>query len=193
MDRFLIYEPDNRSGPYGAELLVQMREDGAIRDHFRVHVFANGLIQAHFPIARVIDIPQAKGVYAYFQCTAADVEPPINRLARPFFDFQDGMLEGNISLRDENQKPLSDEVVNNFKAQLNNEGTIHEAVGASFRWAIGATTVRTTELVLQALPLPLKFLQPGHDDDDAATLCIRSLDLPMLMGDDSTFEGRSSW
>jgi len=168
-----------------------MREDGAVRDHFRVKVYANGFIEAHFPISRVIDIPQAKGIYAFLQCTADDVEPPINRLARPFFDFQEGLLDGSIHLRDEHQKQLSFEVVNDFIAKLNNDGNIHQAVGASFRWAIGATTVRTTELVFQALPLPLKFLQPGHDDDNAATLCIRAVNLPMLMGDDSTFEGRS--
>jgi hypothetical protein len=139
----------------------------------------------------VIDIPQAAGVYAYFQCSAIDVQPPINRLSKHFFDFQAGLQEGSIMLRDANQKPLPEDVERGFVNQLKSDGNIQQAVGASFRWAIGVTTVRTMELVLQALPLPLKFLQPGHNVDSAATLCIRSLDLPMLMGDDSTFEGRN--
>ena len=107
-------------------------------------------------------------------------------MATNFLDFQFALMEGYIILTDVGQQPIE---AKGFREKLCSEGTAQQAVGASLRWAVGVNPSRHTELVLQALPLPTKFLLPGHHVDNVATISIFSLSLPMVLADDSSFEG----
>jgi hypothetical protein len=185
-DAFLGYDATTQGGDFGAALLVQMREDGTVVDHFRINIFGDTIIQAHFAVSRIIDIPEAKGVYAFFQCPPADAQPNLGRTATNFLDLQSALMEGYIILTDVGQQPIE---AKEFRDKLCSEGTAQQAVGASLRWAVGVNPSRHTELVLQALPLPTKFLLPGHHVDNVATISIFSLSLPMVLADDSSFEG----
>ena len=163
-----------------------MRDDGSVVDHFRINIFGDKLLQAHFAVSRIIDIPEAKGVYAFFQCPPSDAQPNLGRMTTNFLDFQFALMEGYIILTDVNQQQIE---AKEFREKLCCEGTAQQAIGASLRWAVGVNPSRHTELVLQALPLPTKFLLPGHHVDNVATISIFSVSLPMFLGDDSSFEG----
>ena len=185
-DAFLGYDATTPGSDFGAALLVQMRDDGSVVDHFRINIFGDKLLQAHFAVSRIIDIPEAKGIYAFFQCPPSDAQPNLGRMATNFLDFQFALMEGYIILTDVGQQQIE---AKEFREKLCCEGTAQQAVGASLRWAVGVNPSRHTELVLQALPLPTKFLLPGHHVDNVATISIFSVSLPMFLGDDSSFEG----
>ncbi len=85
-DAFLGYDATTPGGEFGAALLVQMRDDGSVVDHFRINIFGDRLLQAHFAVSRIIDIPEAKGVYAFFQCPPSDAQPNLGRMATNFLD-----------------------------------------------------------------------------------------------------------
>jgi hypothetical protein len=184
-DEFLGFTRESSSDDFGATLLVQMTQNAAISDYFRIHIFG-GTLLAHFAVSRVIDIPEAKGVFALFHCPASDAQPSINRTATVFLDFQAAVQEGSILLTDVNQKEIP---AQEFKEKLLNTSCPQQPVGASLRWAVGVSATRNAELALQALPVPKGYLLPGHNADNIATMCILTIPLPMSMGNDTTYEG----
>lgn len=184
-DEFLGYNMGSGADSFGAALLVQMDREASVSDYFRIHIFGGHLL-AHFAVSRIIDIPEARGVFALFQCPAGDAQPSLNRTATDFMDFQAAIQEGYILLTDVNQQEIP---AQEFKEKLFNTSCLEPPVGASLRWAVGVSATRTAELALQALPLPKGHLLPGHNVDNIATLCILTIPLPMSMGDDISFEG----
>ncbi len=185
IDEFLGYTVDSNMDNFGASLLVQMTPDAAVSDYFRIHIFGGHLL-AHFAVSRIIDIPEARGVFALLHCPASDAQPSINRTATVFMDFQAAVQEGTVILTDANQQVIP---AQEFREKLFNSDGSQPPIGASLRWAVGVSATRTSELALQALPVPKGCLLPGHNADNIATVCILTIPLPMSLGDDTSYEG----
>jgi len=175
-----------RGQELGVTVLLQLREDGQALDNFRVHVHGDCAIQSLIHAADIVNIPEAQGVYLYYECQPGDAEPNINTTSTTFIDLGVGLRndtfrtadsEGNITCATE------------FRAKVCGNGEDTPTVGASLRWATVVNDDNLIELHLQALPIAERFLKPGHREDNAATMHLVTVAVYTTMGNSDGYNG----
>ena len=98
---FLGYNLTTGQPDVGVTVLLQLRDDGSAKDNFRVHVYGNSLLQITIAAEAILDIPEAKGVYLFYQCSPEDTEPGLNRTASTFIDLEAGLKDTSFLTCDE--------------------------------------------------------------------------------------------
>jgi len=170
----------------GATLLVQVRPDGSVRDHFRIKIHGDLNMGIYFPAPLLFDRPEAKNVWLYIAGKPDDIEIPVDRSASDFIDVQGALQDRSLDTVDSLGEHIPAE---EFRKILFNTGNVKNAVGASYRYGVTFTSSGEPHLQVQGLPIPAKFLKANHHVDNVPTICLTWTSLDMFMGDNSPYQG----
>lgn len=173
----------------GAIVLLQMREDGRARDNFRVQLFGNVLLTSRITATDILAIPELGNIALRYGCYPADAAPRLNMTTSAWLDVEDLIRAGNITPLDADDNEVDTAAV---LAHLNSAAVRKNAVGASIRWAVGVDPGNKLQLMLQALPIPAKFLTSDAltRADNVPVVCISKIPLSADLFDESHMPGR---
>jgi hypothetical protein len=171
--------------PLRAVVLIQIRPNGVVADHSRIHIFGSVNLDIYFVASDLFSFPEAEGLLLH-TCSRPDgVGILLDRTTSAFMDVQAALQDRSLEIVNLDGVPVPAE---NFRKKLCSEGHEKNAVGGSIRWAL-AVWEGETVLELQGLPMPLKFLKPHHHTDNIPTIRLSHALIAMDMGDGNPYQG----
>jgi hypothetical protein len=134
-------------GELGAVLLIHARPNGRLMDHFRFSVGGSRILDVVTTTRTLFSSEMLPDTRISFQIRPAEIGIRLNQITSEWIDVVDNIKSRDFLAGDNPDDDDNDELV----ALLESIEDTSE-VNASIRWAIGVTSERTMELVLQALP-----------------------------------------
>jgi hypothetical protein len=184
-DNFLEFNLHMVDAPLSAVVLVQIRPNGVVADHSRIHLFGNVTLDCYFPATELFSIPEAVGLYFHTSTRPDGIQILMDRTSTAFTDIQAALQDRSMEIVNSDGVPIAAE---HFRKKLCSEGHERNAVGACIRWAV-AVVDGATVLELQGLPSPVKFLKPHNHSDNIPTIRLSHVPLAMDMGDGHPYQG----
>jgi hypothetical protein len=133
------------AGALNMELLIQVRPNGRMLDHFRVSLGGSRILDASFALANVYNFPAAASWQCRIQLWPKDVDLRRNMMSTGWKDLATLISSKDVVLLQvENGEPVPDETV---LAAIRDSGA-----GASIRYTVVVGEDQTVNLQLQALP-----------------------------------------
>jgi hypothetical protein len=186
-DSFLAFNLHMVDAPLSAVVLVQIRPNGVVADHSRIHIFGNVTLDSYFAATELFSFPEAEGLYLYTSTRPDGINIIMDRTTSAFMDIQASLQDRTMEIVNSDGVPVAAE---NFRKKLCSEGHEKNAVGGCVRWAVAVDDGQTV-LELQGLPMPLKFLKPHIHTDNIPTIRLSHVPLAMDMGDGHPYQGPS--
>ena len=184
-DNFLAFDLSMVDAPLSAVVLIQIRPNGVVADHSRIHIFGSVNLDIYFVASDLFSFPEAEGLLLH-TCSRPDgVGILLDRTTSAFMDVQAALQDRSLEIVNLDGVPVP---ADNFRKKLCSEGHEKNAVGGSIRWAL-AVWEGETVLELQGLPMPLKFLKPHHHTDNIPTIRLSHALIAMDMGDGNPYQG----
>jgi hypothetical protein len=142
------------AGELGAELLVQVRPNGRMLDHFRVAVGGNKILQINAAMADVLQIPSAKTWRLKMQLWPRDLDVKRNMTSTAWLDV--------VTLIASNTAKVVSAGENGEEAAIESSVVLDEIkqaeVGAAVRFMVAVGGDQKLALVLQGLPATADYL-----------------------------------
>jgi hypothetical protein len=149
-DNFSTAEPPE-PGDLGVQLLAQVRATGRIADHMRLAIGGSKILEATFSSQLVFASPLIPAMTLVMQRRPRDIILRCNMTSSEWMDVTN-LLRGRELIAGGQQEGDEEEDDNDdILTILENLVDPHQGQ-ASIRWAVGATSDRQLELILQALP-----------------------------------------
>jgi hypothetical protein len=186
VEEFIGFNLTTADSDISAAVLLQLRADATASGYFRIHIYGSKTMQIFFELSRILNVPEAKGVFLFYQCTSEDTAPSLNMTTTPFVDLLAGILDRTFTLTDAESIAIDPQEI---VSRLSVAGPDPPPTGACVRWAVTASIDKRTELQFQALPVPLKLLKEAYHVDNTAVISVMTMPLPMEFGDGVTFNG----
>ena len=101
-EEFLRYTIRSADDTLGCALLIEARANGSVEDHYRVIFYGNVAIQANFEAARMLDIPEARGVFLQYEVWPYQAQPEWDSTTLAWVDVQE-LLHHRVSGRPRQQ------------------------------------------------------------------------------------------
>ena len=132
------------------ELMMQLRPNGRIQDHFRVALGGSSLCQATIGFGRLLPTVDLQRVQIVYEFWAKDLTIRRNMSTSEWIDVYDGIRENRLQLTDRAGAQLSDEdraaIVTILEKSENN------LKSASFRFAVVVGPDERMRLEMQGMP-----------------------------------------
>jgi len=151
----------NMAAPRGTgdavlELMVQLRPNGRIQDHFRVALAGNKLLRATVGFGSILPIKDLFKLQLTYDFWAKDVTIRRNMSTSEWTDVYEGIGQNNFRIEDRLGNPLSED---DRAAVLDIlEKSDPNVKSASFRYAVVVGPDSRMWLELQGMPGPAKLL-----------------------------------
>jgi hypothetical protein len=133
------------------ELLIQVRPNGRMLDHFRIGLGGTSIINASFPLASVFSFPAAKDWTAKYQIWPRDIDLRRNMATTGWKDLPTLVASRDILI-------ISSETEELVTADVVTEAIQSSKAGAAVRFAVIVGEDSTVSLQLQGLPASASIL-----------------------------------
>jgi hypothetical protein len=87
-DNFLEFKMHMVGAPLSAVVLVQIRPNGVVADHPRIHLFGNVTLDCCFPATELFSIPEAECLNLHTSTRPDGIEILMDRTSSAFMDIQ---------------------------------------------------------------------------------------------------------
>jgi hypothetical protein len=132
------------SGELGMELLMQIRPNGRMLDHYRVSLGGSRILDINFPVASIMQLPGAATWRVRHQTWPKDIEIRRNMTTSTWLDISSIIASNDALVMDESNEPIASEKIAEV---MKNAGA-----AASVRYAVIVGEDHTMKLQLQGLP-----------------------------------------
>jgi hypothetical protein len=138
------------SGALNMELLVQVRPNGRMLDHYRISLGGSRIIDAQFALAKLSSVQAVKSWKCRIQVWPRDVDLRRNMASTGWKDLAAMTASKDVVLVEDNDEPVES---GRATTELQEGG-----VGASVRYAVVVGEDQRLSLQLQGLPAPANTL-----------------------------------
>ena len=147
--------PPRDPGDMGMEVMVQMRPNGRVMDHWRIALGGSKILEVKVKLTnRIPAAAQLPDAILVFQKWPADVAIRRNMTTSAWFDVLDLLTANEVSLVTAEGDAVDNATAVETLGALKDKATN----SAVWRWAVAVGEDGKLELQLQALPAPLTYL-----------------------------------
>ena len=154
-DQFEVASPRG-TGEAVMELMMQLRPNGRIQDHFRLALGGNKMCKAKLGFGMILPTVDLQKLEVTFDFWVKDVKIRRNMSTSDWFDVADGIRANNIQLEDRLGTVLSED--DRAAVLVILEKSENFTKSASLRYAIVVGPDNRMWLELQGMPGPAKLL-----------------------------------
>jgi hypothetical protein len=138
-------------GDLGVQLLAQVRASGRIADHMRLAIGGSKILEATFSSQLVFASPMIPAMTLVMQRRPRDINFRCNMTSSEWMDVTNLLRNRELIAGGQQEGNEEEDDNDDILILLENLVDLHQGQ-ASIRWAVGVTSDRQLELILQALP-----------------------------------------
>jgi len=146
---FELAEPRD-PGTCGVEVMVQIRNNGRIMDHFRLAVGGSAMLEVAIKLKQVIEHNEIPDITANLKIWPRDVKIRRNMTTSDWFDLMDLVKSRDITLIDPEVGEEADPA--GYITHVNGMGGDKSKTSCSMRWAVTVGPDSLLYLNLMSLP-----------------------------------------
>ncbi len=150
---FELAEPRD-PGEHGVEVMVQVRNNGRILDHFRLAVGGSGMLEARFKLKDVMIHEKLPNWELVYRLWPRDIKLRRNMTTSEWVDIKDLVSARDVAIGDlDNSEEVEAARYLEFMDSL---GSAKSKISCALRWGVCAGPDQRVHLHLQAMPAALE-------------------------------------